>query len=286
MTPAAFIADAAATGHLRRTLRNLARLDGLSVAIGGLVSPGGDRLVLSELHNLRSCLLRGAVIRPGIGLGGVAMQRRRPVAVQSYLESSTITHQFDRAVQADHIRSAVALPVFVNGGLRAVIYGATRESATFGERTINTAAVIAKRLGRDIEVEEEVRQRLRQIRCETSESDRAALNRHELTELNAELVALVSVLEDSSLRERLLQLSQRLCAPTPKRMAPAANPLSRRESDVLIQLAAGFTNAEIAERLSILPTTVKTHLKSTMRKLGARNRVETVAAARHAGLLP
>ncbi|MGH3648569.1 MAG: helix-turn-helix domain-containing protein, partial [Micromonosporaceae bacterium] len=61
--------------------------------------------------------------------------------------------------------------------------------------------------------------------------------------------------------------------------------LSRREADVLIQLAAGCTNQEIADRLSILPTTVKTHLKNAMCKLGARNRVEAVSAARHAGVL-
>lgn len=34
-----------------------------------------------------------------------------------------------------------------------------------------------------------------------------------------------------------------------------------------------------------MPTTVKTHLKNVMRKLGTRNRVETVTAARRAGLL-
>jgi DNA-binding NarL/FixJ family response regulator len=57
---------------------------------------------------------------------------------------------------------------------------------------------------------------------------------------------------------------------------------SGRQADAL---AAGCTNQEIADRLSILPTTVKTHLRNAMRKLGARNRVEAVSAARHAGLL-
>ena len=47
----------------------------------------------------------------------------------------------------------------------------------------------------------------------------------------------------------------------------------------------GLTNHEVAAELSIMPTTVKTYLRNTMRRLGARNRVETVHLARSAGLL-
>lgn len=286
MTTTELAPDEAAMFHLRRTMRELAQLDGLCMAIGGLVSPGGDRMVLSELHNLRSDLLRGAVVRPGIGLGGLVMQRKRPVAVSDYVKSNEITHQFDRAVEADQIRAAGALPVFVKGNLRAVIYGATRSVAGFGERTISTATVLVRRLSHEIEVEEEVRLRLRRIQSEVVDAPRAALSCHELTAVNAELIAIASAVSDPGLRERVLLLSKRL-AGGPGVAAPVAAPqLSRREADVLGQLAAGYTNAEIAERLAILPTTVKTHLKNTMRKLGARNRVETVTAARQAGLLP
>ncbi|MGH3432235.1 MAG: LuxR C-terminal-related transcriptional regulator [Thermocrispum sp.] len=293
MTTTDLAPDEAATYHLRRTMRELAQLDGMSMAIGGLVSPGGDRMVLSELHNLRSDLLRGAVIRPGIGLGGLVMQRKRPAAVSDYVKSNEITHQFDRAVEADQIRAAGALPVFVKGALRAVIYGATRGATGFGERTISTATVLARKLAHDIEVEEEVRHRLRRIQAElhsvtgAPDGPRALLSCHDLTVVNAELVAIASAVTDPGLRDRVLLVSSRLTGGSPPGGPTAAAPmLSRREADVLSQLAAGYTNAEIAERLSILPTTVKTHLKHTMRKLGARNRVETVAAARHAGLLP
>jgi DNA-binding NarL/FixJ family response regulator len=54
---------------------------------------------------------------------------------------------------------------------------------------------------------------------------------------------------------------------------------------VLTRIALGHTNIEVAEQLSIMPTTVKTYLKNTMRKLGTRNRVETIHAARCTGLL-
>lgn len=50
--------DEAAT-QLRRGLNRLARIEGFPVAIGGTVAPGGHRLVLGELHGLRTKLLRG-----------------------------------------------------------------------------------------------------------------------------------------------------------------------------------------------------------------------------------
>jgi DNA-binding NarL/FixJ family response regulator len=52
------------------------------------------------------------------------------------------------------------------------------------------------------------------------------------------------------------------------------DPLTDREEEVLVTVARGRTNAEIADDLSISLSTVKTHLASLMTKLGARNRVE------------
>ncbi|ASN28093.1 DNA-binding response regulator [Streptomyces pluripotens] len=58
---------------------------------------------------------------------------------------------------------------------------------------------------------------------------------------------------------------------------PAAQPISPvtpREEEVLLAVARGLTNTEIADALYISLSTVKTHLASLMAKLGARNRVE------------
>ena len=51
-------------------------------------------------------------------------------------------------------------------------------------------------------------------------------------------------------------------------------PLTAREEEVMVTVARGLTNAEIASELHISLSTVKTHLASLMNKLGARNRVE------------
>ena len=58
--------------------------------------------------------------------------------------------------------------------------------------------------------------------------------------------------------------------------APAqpVDPLTDREEEVLLTIARGRTNAEIADELHISLSTVKTHIASLMAKLGARNRVE------------
>ncbi|MEZ5122810.1 MAG: response regulator transcription factor [Solirubrobacterales bacterium] len=53
-------------------------------------------------------------------------------------------------------------------------------------------------------------------------------------------------------------------------------PLTRREHEVLLRVARGESNAEIAAALFLAPTTVKSYLQSALRKLGARNRAEAV----------
>ncbi len=62
-------------------------------------------------------------------------------------------------------------------------------------------------------------------------------------------------------------------------------PLSRRELEVLQQIAVGRTNQEIARQLFISPGTVKAHTASIYRKLDVANRTEAVTRARQLGIL-
>lgn len=67
------------------------------------------------------------------------------------------------------------------------------------------------------------------------------------------------------------------------RRSEPLEPLTEREEEVALTVAAGRTNAEIADELHISLSTVKSHLASLMGKLGARNRVEIAMWAYETG---
>ena len=66
---------------------------------------------------------------------------------------------------------------------------------------------------------------------------------------------------------------------TPSAAGGGRPPLTRREREILSQLAEGLSGAQIAEKLVLSPETVRTHVRNAMAKLGASTRSQAVALA-------
>ncbi len=93
-----------------------------------------------------------------------------------------------------------------------------------------------------------------------------------------------AVVAPSATRRLLEHVVPRL-PDTPGREDPRLDVLTDREREVLVEIAKGATNAEIASNLFMAEGTVKTHVGRLLSKLGARDRVNLVLIAFETGLV-
>ncbi|MET8772876.1 helix-turn-helix transcriptional regulator [Streptomyces sp. NPDC004658] len=274
-------ADAVGAVEIGGALARLRRATGLPVAFGGLVESGRPQIRISELSGTTTAALRSLAVTSGSGLGGKAVALARPCAVTDYSSSRQISHEYDVPVAAEGIRAVLAVPVVVRRRVRGVLYGALRSARPLGDRALGAAVAVARDVEQTLVVRDEARELLAAARPERTGTDDGAVW-EQVREAHAALRALAPRIADPVLRAELLDACGLLTAP------PRAGgvTLAPREVDVLSWVAAGATNAAVAERLGIGPETVEGYLRSAMRKLGAHTRGEAVTAARRAGLLP
>ncbi|MFE4590776.1 LuxR C-terminal-related transcriptional regulator [Streptomyces laurentii] len=264
--------------ELRAALLRMRRATGLQVVFGGLLHDG-RAMRIAELSGAVTPALRGLSISTGSGLGGKCLALSRPCAVTDYASARHITHEYDRPVLAEGLRSVMAVPLVVRREVRGVLYGALRDALPIGERVLDAAVAAARDVEQSLAVRDEAR--------------RLAAEREEMRLAYGELRELAPKVADPELRARLWAVCGRLESASgarpgrggPDGDAPAVV-LTPRETDVLAAVAAGATNAAAAGRLGLSPETVKGYLRSAMRKLGAHTRLEAVVAARRAGALP
>ncbi len=89
---------------------------------------------------------------------------------------------------------------------------------------------------------------------------------------------------DSDVQARLLDRLEAPPSPAPGTTTP--DDLTSREAEVLGLIAAGLSNAEIAQRLVLSEATVKTHINRLFAKTGVRDRAQAVRYAYEHGLAP
>ncbi|MFI0449027.1 response regulator transcription factor [Actinomadura sp. 6N118] len=284
-------------GAVRSAVLSLHRTTGLPVVFGGALA-GQERLRITEMVGNTTDSLSGLVVRQGSGLGGKAMALGRPVWVSDYPHAATISHDYDAPVSREGLLSVVAVPVVVRRRVRGVLYGALREPLSLADRVITAAVETVRDLEQDLAVRDEADEALARLQHPGAAASGAAsaARWEEVRAVHAELRGLAEQVADPEVKARLLEASIRLAVanqdddaegrPVRCDEPPPGPALSPRELDVLSYVAIGCTNAEAAQRLGLLPETVKSYLRSAMRKLGSHTRLEAVTAARRAGLLP
>ncbi len=90
-----------------------------------------------------------------------------------------------------------------------------------------------------------------------------------------------SLFAPSVTRRLIEEFAQR----APARALPSLEALTERETEVLLQVARGLSNAEIASTLYVTENTVKTHVARILMKLDLRDRVQAVVLAYESGLV-
>jgi DNA-binding CsgD family transcriptional regulator len=272
-------ADAAAGIEIRSALARLRRTTRLPVAFGGLVEPGRQQVRISELSGTATLALSGLPVSSGNGLGGRAVALARPCAVTDYSSSRQISHEYDIPVATEGLRSILAVPVVVRRRVRGVLYGALRTAQPLGDRTLDAAMEAARDVEQALAVGDEARSLAAAAQAGPAATGAAW---EQVREAHAALRALAPRIADPALRAELLDACELLTPDAPG----GAVRLAPRELDVLACVAAGATNSAASQRLGLRPETVKSYLRSAMRKLGAHTRGEAVATARRTGLLP
>lgn len=263
----------------------------VDMAFGGMTAGADSPVVLDELIGNRSDGLRNLQLTTGFGLGGKALAMGKPVHVRDYFAARGITHHYDVAVRQEGLRAVFAVPVQAPGGSRGVVYGGLRRPAVLGDRVIDKAVAVVRRLEYESAVNAEVVRRIEELGDTAPGSASARGADQRFRDIYAELVFIRNQASEAPTKELVEELMRRVAASLRDRPAApgggTARPaLSPREIEVLAQVAIGCSNREAGERLGLVASTVKSYLQSATRKLGVRNRVEAVAAARREGMIP
>lgn len=241
-----------------------------------------NRLQITQWVGLRTPALHNLIIEANVGVGGRVVATRRPFGVSDYTRANAISHEYDRAIQDEGLHSIVAVPVIVQREIRGVLYVGVHSPVRLGDKVIEEVTMTA----RCLEQELAVNAAMRRSDGRAGGKQGRVMNGAEWEQVrstHSKLRMLANRVDDETLRKELEVLCDQMVSPV---RVKQSTKLSARELDVLSCVALGHTNVEAAEEMGIGAETVKSYLRSVMRKLGAHTRYEAVNAARRIGALP
>ncbi|WKD58089.1 transcriptional regulator MalT [Corynebacterium capitovis DSM 44611] len=267
---------------IRAALTALKTATGIPVAMYATLLPD-NRLQITQWIGLRTPALQNLIVEPGAGMGGRVVATRRAVGISDYTRANVISHEYDRHIQDEGLHSLVAVPVIVQREIRGVLYVGVHSPVRLGDKVIEEVTMTARTLEQDLAVNTALRR---------AEAGKGALKSgrvmngaewEQVRSTHSKLRMLANRVADEELRRELEGLCDQMVSPV---RIKQSTKLSARELDVLSCVALGHTNVEAAEEMGIGAETVKSYLRSVMRKLGAHTRYEAVNAARRIGALP
>lgn len=267
---------------IRAALTTLKTATGIPVTMYATALPD-KRLQISAWVGLRTPALQNLVIEAGAGVGGRVITSRRPVGVSDYTRASIISHEHDKPIQDEGLHSLVAVPVIVQRDVRGVLYVGVHSPVRLGDKVIEEVTMTARTLEQDLAINSALR---RGDGAAAGAKAGRVMNGAEWEQVrstHSKLRMLANRVGDEDLRREIESLCDQLVSPV---RVKQTTKLSARELDVLACVALGHTNVEAAEEMGIGAETVKSYLRSVMRKLGAHTRYEAVNAARRIGALP
>ncbi len=269
---------------IRAALTALKTATGIPVAMYGTLLPD-NRLQITQWIGLRTPALQNLVVDAGAGVGGRVVTTRRAVGISDYTRANVISHEYDKQIQDEGLHSLVAVPVIVQREIRGVLYVGVHSPVRLGDKVIEEVTMTARTLEQDLAVNSAMRSADGGANQAGAKAGRT-MNGAEWEQVRAthsKLRMLTNRVQDDDLRKELEQICEQMVSPV---RVKQTTKLSARELDVLSCVALGHTNVEAAEEMGIGAETVKSYLRSVMRKLGAHTRYEAVNAARRIGALP
>lgn len=238
---------------LRGVVRSIRETTDPRAVFAASASSKGYRI--GERHGLHDPRWADVVVRPGRGLGGRVAEELAPVALDDYLQDSSITGDYRPIVQAENLRSLACVPVEVEGRAEALLYVAPHKGESLGTKLVDQILGLAE---------------LTAV-CILHVRARSALAVEARRALR---------LDDAAALRAVARAAAALPQPSDREHG-----LTRRQLEVLDLLSLGMSNAELALRLGVAETTAKEHVRDLCRKLEASSRLQAVARAREAGLI-